>query len=107
MDIIIEEESWVLRCSSGVVKNQEEDFLVGDYRVGRGDKELYVEVKRNKVLIKNKSITKNDGTTHTEKEAGAGYLPSDLPVSYMITDGLGKTCTIEFNELKCYEKILY
>ena len=22
----------------------------------------------------------------------------------MITDGLGKTCTIEFHELKCYEK---
>lgn len=93
-----------VKGSSGVVKNQEEGFLVGDYRVGRGDKELYVEVKRNKVLIKNKSITKNDGTTHTEQEAGAGYLPSDLPVSYMITDGLGKTCTIEFPELKCYEK---
>ncbi len=90
--------------NNGTIVEKDDGFLLGDYKVGNGEKEAEIKIKENSVKINKATYSRNDGTEQDEYQRGAGYMPSDLPVSYTITDGLGKKCKISFPALECYYK---
>lgn len=103
----------VLGLNDGKLTSIEEGFQTGDeqkYTVGRGDKQATIIIKNN-TLDNNDSIeiarstwASNDGNTYSEQQRGAGYLPSELPISFNINDPNGKTAVVVFDNLKCYAK---
>lgn len=90
-----------------IVTEKEEGFKDGEnhiYTVGRGQKEVRFWVDGSRIVFDEIEWMDNAGSKNKEKVRGEGYLPSDLPVRYTITDTDGKTATVVFKHLLCYDK---